>query len=208
MQRHPLVRTVVLHNSPNQNITINLDMASSPSTNGGLGEAGSARFADDSQTASPSNPHPATSATIPAQLARRPSTATARRGPPAAAFTSATTATERSRLPTAAAFQLQGITYVGVDASSTAAVNFGASGGTLTTGTLFASPTQLTGTGTINTHGLISDLDLVFDATHGLTQTITLGGLPNQNVAINLALRGSSNPPGDLPATGWQRAAP
>ena len=48
-------------------------------------------------------------------------------------------------------------------ASSTGTINFGANGGTLTTRSLYASPSQLTGTGTVNTRGLVSDIDLVFD---------------------------------------------
>jgi len=56
---------------------------------------------------------------------------------------------------------------------STGAINFGTNGGTLTTGSLAASPSQLTGTGTINTRGLVSDLDLVFDSSASLNQTIT-----------------------------------
>jgi T5SS/PEP-CTERM-associated repeat protein len=51
--------------------------------------------------------------------------------------------------------------------------DFGSGGGVLSSGTLFASPTQLTGTGTINTQGLVSDLDLVFDSSHGVKQTFT-----------------------------------
>ena len=65
-------------------------------------------------------------------------------------------------------------------------------GGTLNTNTLLASPSQLLGTGTINTRGLVSDLDLVFDSTNGLNQQIILDSLPNQNVAINIIGEGFS----------------
>ena len=40
-----------------------------------------------------------------------------------------------------------GATYVGRDPNSAATINFGENGGTLTTQTFYASPTQLTGTG-------------------------------------------------------------
>ena len=63
--------------------------------------------------------------------------------------------------------------------------------GTLVTKTLFAAPKQLIGTGTTNTNGLISDVDLVFDATRGPIQTITLDDDPNQNININLNADGS-----------------
>jgi len=59
-------------------------------------------------------------------------------------------------------------------------------GGTLTTESLFAGLRQLTGTGTINTHGLVSDVDLLFDSAHGPNQTLTLNSQPGQNITINL----------------------
>ena len=43
-------------------------------------------------------------------------------------------------------------------------------------------------TGTINSVGLLSDVDLVFDSSHGLQQTILLDDLPGQNITINLDL--------------------
>ena len=61
-------------------------------------------------------------------------------------------------------------------------INFAAGGGTLTTQCLYASPAQLTGTGTINANGLVSNVNLVFDSTHGLSQTVTGLG----NVTLNL----------------------
>ena len=65
---------------------------------------------------------------------------------------------------------------------STGSINFGIGGGTLTTGTLMASPSQLTGSGTINTQGLVSDVDLVFDSNHEPNQSIWLN-----NIRVNLA---------------------
>jgi T5SS/PEP-CTERM-associated repeat protein len=55
-------------------------------------------------------------------------------------------------------------------------INFGTSGGTLTTGSLSASGSQLSGIGAINTSGIVSDIDLVFDSTHGAGQTLSLNG--------------------------------
>ena len=71
-------------------------------------------------------------------------------------------------------------------------INFGSSGATVTTASLAASPSQLTGTGTINTRGLITDTNLVLDSAASLTQTFTYNGKTGQNVAINLDL--ASNP--------------
>ena len=73
---------------------------------------------------------------------------------------------------------------------ATGTVNFGSNGGTLTTRQLYASPTQLAGTGTINTQGIISDFDLTFDATHGLNQTILINSELQQNITLNLAPSG------------------
>ncbi len=84
--------------------------------------------------------------------------------------------------------------------SSTGTINFGTAGGTLTTKSLLAPTSQLTGTGTINTCGLVSDVDLVFDSTHGLTQTLILNSLPDQNVTIHLDMSGGSGSNGQLGA--------
>jgi T5SS/PEP-CTERM-associated repeat protein len=97
-----------------------------------------------------------------------------------------------------------GATYVGKNATSIGAIAFGANGGTLTTQSLYVSPTQLTGTGTINTRGIVSDVDLVFDASHGLTQTLAFQQA-GQNVAVNLDLATNPSTSGDLGA-GWRDA--
>ena len=92
-----------------------------------------------------------------------------------------------------------GGTLVGAGAGSTGSlIDFGANGGTLTTGSLYASPTQFAGTGTVNTRGLVGDFNLIFDSTHGLKQAITLQQ-SGQNVTINFDLTGND---GDL-GVGW-----
>ena len=75
---------------------------------------------------------------------------------------------------------------------SVAAINF--NGGTLMTRSLYTLPTGLTGTGTVNTHGIVSDVDLTFDSTHPASQTLTLNG-----VTMNLDTSDSSYT-GDLSA--------
>ena len=84
-----------------------------------------------------------------------------------------------------------GASYVGFNAGSTGTINF--SNGTLTTQSLYASPSQLTGTGTIKTGGLVSDVNLVFDSTHGLSRTLPGFG----SVTVNLDMSNPSNV-GDL----------
>ncbi len=62
--------------------------------------------------------------------------------------------------------------------------------GTLTTESLYSAVADLDGTGTIHTHGLVSDVDLVFDATHGLMQSFTLAN-PGQNISVHLDVDGT-----------------
>ncbi len=63
--------------------------------------------------------------------------------------------------------------------------------GTLNTGSLFCSLESLTGTGVINTHSLGTDIDLVFDATSGLSQSFTICNNLSQNITVNLDINGS-----------------
>ncbi|HJQ80264.1 MAG TPA: hypothetical protein VJ828_09930 [Lacipirellulaceae bacterium] len=58
--------------------------------------------------------------------------------------------------------------------------------GTLTTGSLLARFSDLKGTGTINAHGLVTDIDLVFDENNGLQRQIVVADDLDQNVTINL----------------------
>ena len=76
-------------------------------------------------------------------------------------------------------------TWVAKEEGSTGEIHF--ENGTLNTGSILAGASRLTGEGTINTHGIVSDIDLVFDSTHGLSQVITLDGQPGQNITINLS---------------------
>ncbi len=92
--------------------------------------------------------------------------------------------------------------YVAYAVSSTGLINFGSVGGTLATQSLYASPTQFTGNGTINTNGLVTDMSIQFDATHGLKQSLTWNDA-GQNVSVNLDMSGISMAPGDLGA-GYQ----
>lgn len=79
-------------------------------------------------------------------------------------------------------------THVAAYPGATGAIQFGAGGGTLTTGSLWASANQVSGTGTINVRGLVSDFDLVFDSPASLTQTLAWNSLPGQDVTIELDL--------------------
>jgi T5SS/PEP-CTERM-associated repeat protein len=76
-------------------------------------------------------------------------------------------------------------TYVGWGSAASGLISFGLGGGSLTTASLFASPTQLTGSGTITTNGLVSDIDLVFDSTHSTTRTLSIP-VSTGTVSINL----------------------
>ena len=50
-----------------------------------------------------------------------------------------------------------------------------ADGGLVSAKTLYASPSNLFGDGTITAHGAVLDADLVFDSTHGLAQSLSFG---------------------------------
>ena len=82
-------------------------------------------------------------------------------------------------------------TWVGSNLSETGLITF--TNGTLNTGGLLTSPAHLLGTGQINTTGLVTDIDLIFDATHGLQQQFIINSLPDQNITINLDASGLAN---------------
>ena len=138
----------------------------------------------------------ATSAAILARKAWSTWTVSARLGATAAAPMSALMGAVHCQLPIAVTSPSPAQPPFGIYAGST--IDFGTNGGTLTTKSLFASPTQLMGTGIINASGLVSDMDLRFDLTHGLNRTLTFQD-PGQNVTVNLALSNAS----DL-GVGWK----
>ena len=94
------------------------------------------------------------------------------------------------------------VVVTGTTSVNAGAINFGTNGGTLTTGSLYVSPTQVTGTGTINTCGLVADGNMVFDTTHGPSQILTWNSA-GQNVTVHLDLTGTSGAVGDL-GTGFE----
>ena len=95
------------------------------------------------------------------------------------------------------AVSVDGMIYIESDSGSSASIFFGEGGGTLTGNCFKDSPEQFSGTGTINTRGLVSDVDLVFDANHGLTQTLLLNE-PGRNITVNLDISGANGVAEDL----------
>ena len=85
--------------------------------------------------------------------------------------------------------EVAGNTVVAYGPESSGEIHF--DGGALSTGGLLAAAANLTGTGTIDLHGLVSDVDIAFDASHGLRQSIILNELPGQNITLNLGVDGS-----------------
>jgi T5SS/PEP-CTERM-associated repeat protein len=76
-------------------------------------------------------------------------------------------------------------TFVGRSGPGNGTIHF--NNGTFTTGGLLARFSDLKGTGTINTHGLVSDnIDLLFDQNNGLQRQFTLDSAPDQNILVNL----------------------
>ena len=86
-----------------------------------------------------------------------------------------------------------GTTYVGYS-SCASSVNF--STGTLSTKSLFAANNGLTGTGTIETRGIVGDVNLTFDSTASLSQSVPVSG-SNVTIALDMS---NSNDVGDLGA--------
>ncbi|MBN1396386.1 MAG: hypothetical protein JW959_15280 [Pirellulales bacterium] len=92
-----------------------------------------------------------------------------------------------------------GTAYLGYNSGSTGAIDFGLNGGSLTAKTLYASNSQLTGTGTLDLRGLVGDLDLTFDEEHELEQSFAIADAPDKNIAVNLDMSDAGNV-GDLGA--------
>ena len=65
--------------------------------------------------------------------------------------------------------------------------------GTLSTHELRAYASRIQGNGVINTNGLVSDIPISFDQSHGLQQPIVLNSQSGQNVLINLSIDGSAS---------------
>ena len=76
-------------------------------------------------------------------------------------------------------------------------INFGANGGTLSTGSFSGLPAQVTGNGTIIEYGQIADGDLIFDGTTGPFHTTDWAEM-GQNVTCRLDLSGAAGTLGEL----------
>jgi fibronectin-binding autotransporter adhesin len=74
-------------------------------------------------------------------------------------------------------------TYVASAETSGGTIDFGAGGGTLTTQGLYVSGTDLRGIGTVNTKGLVGDLNLTFDASAVYSTTFGVGGAITVNMS-------------------------
>ncbi len=80
--------------------------------------------------------------------------------------------------------------YVGYNGNGTLSVN---NNGVVSAKTLYASPSRLTGNGTINTKGLVSDFNVVFDASGSCSLAFGTGG----NLTVNMSAASGN---GDLGA--------
>ncbi|MEZ6193943.1 MAG: hypothetical protein R3C45_22080, partial [Phycisphaerales bacterium] len=77
-----------------------------------------------------------------------------------------------------------GATYIELESSANGTINF--NNGTLNTLNLFASPAKMLGVGTINTQGIVSDIDIRFDQASGLAPQVNISPLTSQNVTLNV----------------------
>ncbi|MBN1853128.1 MAG: hypothetical protein JW829_10410 [Pirellulales bacterium] len=85
---------------------------------------------------------------------------------------------------------VKGTISVSYNPGSSGTIHF--DNGSLTTDGLNSSMADLTGMGKVFTHGLISDVNLIFDATHGMSQTFSIHDNPGQNIEVNLNADGTS----------------
>ena len=85
---------------------------------------------------------------------------------------------------------VSGDTLIAQESGSTGEIHF--NDGTLSTGGLACAVDGLTGTGTINTHGLVSDVDLVFNSTYGTNQILTLND-SERHIMVYLNVDGSGS---------------
>ncbi len=81
-------------------------------------------------------------------------------------------------------------TWLGKEPGATGAISL--TNGTLTTKSLFATPSSLTGVGTINTNGLVSDVSMTIDAANPASRTISLSN-PGQAIQIILDADGTGS---------------
>ncbi len=97
------------------------------------------------------------------------------------------------------AVSVTGATYIASQDGSTGSIDFGTSGGTLTTASVYVSASQLSGTGTIDAQGIVSDADLVLDGSGGSPSVFSfnIASQGGGQVALNLDL---SDTVGDLGA--------
>ena len=80
-----------------------------------------------------------------------------------------------------------GSTYVTKNATSTGAISFASGGGTLSTRSLYALPSHVTGTGTIVTNGLVSDVALSFSTTPGYGLSQTVSGFGSSTMTLDMS---------------------
>ena len=194
-----LNQAIILNSLPNQSITLNLDM-SNPSDNGNLGAGwkgnGSLTIRDGTTINSPNGfiGYHSTSTGV--------ATVT---GPGSRWSVSSDLYVGNSgngalNISDGAAITVAKTTFVAKSSGSISTIGF--NNGTLTTSNLYVSPSQITGTGTINAIGLVSDIDLVFNSTASLNQSILLNSTPDQNITLNLNM---SNPSGNVDlGAGWK----
>ena len=184
---HSLNQTITLNES-GQNITLNLDMSDSENV-GELGVSNSTLTIQDNITVTSSYGHIGTflNSTGTATVSGNDSAWQVNNYLRVGYSGFDGLGTGNLHISDGATVSVNGYTSV---CNSSSYIHFN-TGGTLTTQTLATTTSQLTGIGTINTHGLSSNLDLVFDQYHGSSQSFTLNGQEGQNITVNLDM---SNP--------------
>jgi T5SS/PEP-CTERM-associated repeat protein len=181
---HPLKQTVAFQ-QPGQNVAVNLDMGTNPNANGTLGAgwrgAGSLTIQDGITVQSGEGYLGYGQNSMGVATVKGSGSTWAVGGSLYLGYSGAGTLC----IADGGSVSVTEATYFGVAPYATAALQFGAGGGTLTTKSLYGSPSQMSGTGTIVTRGLVTDGDLRFDAAHGLIQTVPFQQA-GQDISVHL----------------------
>lgn len=181
---HDFQQQFVVANAPSQNVTINLDANGVGSIGAGFQGQGSLTVSDGKQLLSRDGILGYKTGSNGAAVVQGADS----RWKISRNLTVGTNGTASLLIQGGAAVEVGSTTSLGT-AGSGGSITFDS--GTLTTRSFLGSANQLLGTGTINTHGLVPDFDLMFDNAHSNQQQFILNSLPDQNITLNLDVDGT-----------------
>lgn len=180
---HHFQQQFIVADSPNQNVTINLDANGVGSMGAGFRGQGSLTISDGKQLLSRDGILGYQTGSNGAAVVQGADS----RWKISRNLSVGTGGTGSLLIQGNAAVEVSGTTTLGSSASDSITFN----NGTLTTTSFLGGVNQLHGTGTINAHGLVFDDHLVFDNTQPNQRQFLINALPDQNIVINLDVDGT-----------------